>query len=260
MKIVVCLKEVSGRESRYEVAAEENWIDESNISFEINECDEYALEEALKLKEQFGGEVAILSVGKPRAEKVMRKALAMGADRGILIADDSRHLTTPHLLAKVMSSALKSEEYDLVLTGTQSDDLGYAQTAVVLAELLSIPHATIVMKIEAEPEAARLRALREMESGQFQWLELPLPALLSIQAGSSPVRYASLKGIMQAKKKEIRVLSPEEVGVDATTGPELEIVRLYQKKEERKAELLEGETGAVVEQLVEKLQKEAKVL
>ncbi len=260
MRIVVCIKEVSSRESRYQVASDENWIDESNISFEINECDEYALEEALKLKEQFGGEVVILSVGKPRTEKVMRKALAMGADRGILIADESRQLTSPHLLGKVMSSALEAEEFDLVLTGTQSDDFSYAQTAVVLAELLSIPHATIVMKIEAEPEANRLRALREMENGRFQWLELPLPALLSIQAGSSPVRYASLKGIMQARKKEIRTLSPEELGVEATAVPELEIVRLYQKKEERKAELLEGETGAVVEQLVEKLQKEAKVL
>lgn len=260
MKIVVCLKEVSGRESRYEVAAEGNWIDESNISFEINECDEYALEEALILKEQFGGEVTLLSVGRPRAEKVMRKALAMGADRGILIADGNHQLTSPHLIAKAMSSVLEGEEFDLVLAGTQSDDLGYAQTAVVLAELLSIPHATIVMKIEAEPEAQRLKALREMESGKFQWLELPLPALLSIQAGSSPVRYASLKGIMQAKKKELLVLSPEEVGVDAAAAPELEIVRLYQKKEERKAELLEGDVRAVVEQLVEKLQKEAKVL
>ena len=260
MRIVVCIKEVSSRESRYEVASDEGWIDEANISFEINECDEYALEEALKLKEHFGGEVVILSVGNPRAEKVMRKALAMGADRGILIADEKRQLTSPHLLGKVMSSALEGEEFDLVLTGTQSDDLSYAQTAVVLAELLSIPHATIIMKIEAEPEARRLRVLREMESGRFQWLELPLPALLSIQAGSSPVRYASLKGIMQARKKEIRTLKPEELGVEVTAVPELEVVRLYQKKEERKAELLEGETGAIVEQLVEKLQKEAKVL
>ncbi|HUV14313.1 MAG TPA: electron transfer flavoprotein subunit beta/FixA family protein [Acidobacteriota bacterium] len=260
MRIVVCIKEVSSRESRYEVASDESWIDESNISFEINECDEYALEEALKLKEQFGGEVTLLSVGNPRAEKVMRKALAMGADRGILIVDERRQLTSPHLLGKVMSSALKGEAFDLVLTGTQSDDLSYAQTAVVLAELLSIPHATIVMKIEAEPGSGRLRALREMESGRFQWLELPLPALLSIQAGSSPVRYASLKGIMQAKKKEIRILKPEALGLEATAVPELEVVRLYQKKEERKAELLEGETGAIVEQLVEKLRKEAKVL
>jgi len=260
MRIVVCLKEVSGRESRYSVESGGAWIDETNISFEINECDEYALEEALKLKDRFGAEVVVLSLGKRRAEKVMRKALAMGADSGILIVDEDRRLVAPRLIAKALSAVLEPEAFDLVLTGTQSDDLSYAQTPVALAELLSLPHATIVMKIEVDFETGCVRALREMESGRFQWLELPLPALLGIQAGSSPVRYASLKGIMQAKKKDIRTLSFEETGVEESTIPEVEIVRLYEQKEERKAELLEGEIASVVDQLVEKLQKEAKVL
>ena len=152
------------------------------------------------------------------------------------------------------------EPFDLILTGTQSDDLGYAQTGVILAELLGIPHATIVMEIEADPEGGTIRALREMESGSFQWLELPLPALLTIQAGSSRVRYPSLKGIMQARKKEIRQLDVEDLNIDWPELPGIEVTRLYPPPATSQAEILEGDTAAVVEALVEKLRKEAGVI
>lgn len=260
MKIVTCAKEVSSREARYEVNRESNWIDEENLSFEISECDEYALEEGLKLKEKHGGEVTILTLGRERAEKVMRKGLAMGADRGLLVLDEGNQADSPFVVASALAAVLEKEEYDLILAGTQSDDLGYAQTGVMLAELLGLPHATIVMQIEVDSEKGTVRALREMESGWFQWVELPLPAVLAVQAGISAIRYPSLKGIMQAKRKEIVRVDFASLNLDLSALPRLELRNLYAPRQSRKAELLEGDTTSVVEQLVDRLKREAKVL
>lgn len=260
MKIIVCLKEVPSREARYEVSSDNQWIDESSVSFEINECDEYALEEALKLKEKHGGEVTLLTIGSSRAEKVMRKGLAMGADRGILVEDDDRTCQSPYAFARVLADVIAKEEFDLVLAGTQSDDLGYGQTGVMLSEFLGIPHATIVMEIDADPAANQMKVLREMESGWFQWIMLPTPSLLAIQAGISPIRYPTLKGIMQAKKKEIRKVSISDLPLDLSDAPAVEIISLYVPRQEKKAELLQGDTATVVDTLVNRLQKEAKVL
>ncbi len=260
MKLLTCLKEVPDRDTRYEINAAGTGIKSSDLTFQISECDEYSLEESLKLREEHGGEVAILTLGPQRAEKSIRKGLAMGADRAILVRDDEGKVTTPHAVAKVLAEALKEEEYDLILTGTQSDDWSYAQTGVLLAELLGLPHATIVMEIEADPAQKKVKALREMESGWFQWVELPMPAVLTIQAGISQIRYASLKGIMQAKKKEIRNVELSDLNVDLSSVPEVEVLKVYLPVVEKKAEILQGATDEVVEQLVEKLKKEAKVL
>lgn len=260
MKIITCLKEVPGKDSRYEIDPQTQWINESRVTFEINECDEYALEESLKLKEKHGGEVTILTIGTERSEKVMRKGLAMGADRGILVQDQARRLDSPYALASALAAALKDEQFDLVLAGTQSDDFSYAQTGVMLAELLDLPHATIVMEIEADPTSGKVKALREMESGWFQWVEMPLPALLTIQAGISPIRYPSLKGIMQAKKKETRKLALDDLSLAVDSMPRLQVLDLYLPEQSKKAEILQGTTGEVVDRLVEKLKKEARVL
>jgi len=260
MRIITCAKEVSSRETRYEINPEGKWIDESNISFEINECDEYALEEGLKLKEKHGGEVTILTLGRERAEKIMRKGLAMGADQGLLVLDEDSQINSPFVVASALAKALENEEFDLILTGTQSDDLGYAQTGVMLAELLGLPHATIVMQIEVDQESRTVKVLREMESGWSQWLEMPLPALLTVQAGISAIRYPSLKGIMQAKRKEIKKVELASLDLDLSALPALELRNLYAPRQDRKAELLQGDTASVVDQLLEKLKKEAKVL
>lgn len=260
MKIVTCLKDVPGPETRYEINAEKTWIKATDLSLEINECDEYALEEALKLQEKHGGEVTILTVGRERAEKSVRKGLAMGADRAILVKDEQGRASSPHAVAAVLAAALQGQEYDLILAGTQSDDYSYAQTGVILAELLGLPHATIVMEIEARPDEKKVKALREMESGWFEWVEMPLPALLTIQAGISQVRYVSLKGIMQAKKKEIRKIELDQLGIDFDSLPQLEILKLYFPEATRKAEILQGNAETVAAQLVEKLRKEAKVI
>ncbi len=260
MKICTCLKEVASRDTRYQIDATGTWISEENISWEINECDEYALEEALKLQEKNQGEVTILTIGPSRAEKSMRKGLAMGAERGIHVVDDQRKITSPHAAAAAMAAVLREEEFDLILAGTQSDDLSYAQTGVILAEFLGLPHATIVMEIEADPIAGKVKALREMESGWFQWLELPMPAVLTIQAGISQIRYPSLKGIMQAKRKEIRRQSADELALDWSSIPSLEIRSLSFPETASKAQMLEGPASAVVATLLEKLRKEARVL
>ena len=260
MKIVTCLKEVPGRETRYQVDSGQSWIDESGVTLEINECDEYALEEALKLQEKHGGEVTILSIGRTRSEKSIRKGLAMGAQRAILVVDEGNRVNSPHAAASVLAQALGDQEYDLILAGTQSDDYSYAQTGTILAELLGLPHATIVMEIEASPERGKVKALREMEAGWFQWVEMPLPAVLTIQAGISRPRYLSLKGIMQARKKEIRRVSLDGLGLNLDSLPHLEVTRLYFEEAGSNAEILQGDTVTVVNTLVEKLRKEARVL
>ena len=199
MKIIVCIKQVPAKDAPLSIAG--NWIKESDIGFEMNEPDSYALEEALRLKEKHGGEVIALSMGPERVKQTIKEALAKGADRGIHIADDNFAQLDPLGSAKSLSAAIAKENPHLVLTGLQSDDHGFGQTGVLLAALLDRPHATIIMAIEVAGDKMKLK--RELEAGWFQHIECPLPAVLSIQSGINKVRYATLKGIMAAKKKEI---------------------------------------------------------
>ena len=168
MRIFTCLKEVPHRDTRYQITAEGTGIVETDLTFEISECDEYSLEEALKLKEKHDGEVTILTVGRERSERSIRKGLSMGADRAILVADNESKASNPHAVALVLSEILRSEQYDLLLLGTHSDDFNYGQTGVILAELLGLPHATIVMEIQADVNNQTVRAMREMENGWFE--------------------------------------------------------------------------------------------
>jgi electron transfer flavoprotein beta subunit len=190
----------------------------------------------------------------------MRKGLAMGADRGLLIHDHPDCAGSPAIVASALAAVLRNEVFDLILTGTQSDDHGYAQTGVLLAEFLDLPYATIVMQTEIDAERRRVRALREMESGWFQWVEMTLPALLTIQPGISAIRYPSLKGIMQAKRKEIQKISFSDLGLDLTAYPRLELSNLHPPQQHRGAEILEGDSISIVEQLLDRLKREAKVL
>ena len=202
MKIAVCIKQVPAKDMPLEIAEGGVWIRETDLSFEMNEPDSYALEEALRLREKHGGEVLVISMGPERAKQTIKEALAKGADRGIHVTDDKFFLLDPLGSAKSLAAGLQKENCDLILTGLQSDDQGFGQTGVLLAELLGRPHATIIMQIEMQE--GRMRLKRELEAGWFQWVELPLPAVLSIQSGINKVRYATLKGIMAAKKKPDR--------------------------------------------------------
>jgi electron transfer flavoprotein beta subunit len=254
VNIIVCVKQVPAKDAPLSIAG--NWIKESDIGFEMNEPDSYALEEALRLKEKHGGEVIALSLGPERVKQTIKEALAKGADRGIHIADDDFAQLDPLGAAKVLSAAIRKERCDLVLTGLQSDDRGFGQTGVLLAALLNLPHATIIMQIEVQD--GKMKVKRELEAGWFQFVECPLPAVLSIQSGINKVRYATLKGIMAAKKKKIALVTRESLGV--SVEPTQRIEKIYVPQKTKKTEFLTGTPKEVAAKLVEKLKFEARVI
>jgi electron transfer flavoprotein beta subunit len=254
MKIVVCIKQVPAKDAPLAIAG--NWIKESDIGFEMNEPDSFALEEALRLKEKHGGEVIALSMGPERVRQTIKEALAKGADRGIHVSDDKFFELDPLAAGKSLAAAVKSENSDLILTGLQSDDQGFGQTGVLLAAELDRPHATIIMAIEATD--GKLKLKRELEAGWFQWVECPLPAVLSIQSGINKVRYATLKGIMAAKKKEITTVTRESLGVGCE--PTQRVEKIYVPTKTKKTEFLTGTPREMATKLVEKLKFEARVI
>ena len=257
MKIVVAIKQVPARDSQLRIASTGGWIDEADLTYEINEPDAYALEEGLQLKEKHGGEVVVLCAGPARAAQTIREALAKGADRAIHIEGETLGALDPLAGARRLAAALKPESADLILTGLQSDDLGYGQTGVILAELLGLPHATIVMRVETAPQGIRVK--RELEDGWFQHVDLPLPALLTIQSGINKLRYATLMGIKKARTKEIRRVTPEELGAE-TGAPGILLERVYLPERTKRTQLWEGNPREAAAQLVEKLKFEARVL
>ena len=256
MNVAVCIKQVPAKDAPLAIAEGSAWICEADIGFEMNEPDRFALEEALRLKEKHGGEVVAISMGPERVKSTIKEALAKGADRGIHVADDKFFQLDPLAAARSLAAAIAKEKFDLVLTGLQSDDHGFGQTGVLLAELLGLPHATIIMKIEVAD--GRMKLKRELEAGWFQWVELPLPAVLSIQSGINKVRYATLKGIMAAKKKEITTISRESLGVASELTQRVE--RIYVPQKTKKTEFLTGTPKEAAAKLVEKLKFEARVI
>ncbi len=229
------------------------WVRDHDASFEMNEPDAYALEEGLRLKEKHGGEVVVCSAGPSRVSQVLREALARGADRAIHVERDDLANADTLTVAEALASALGDEAPDLVLTGLQSDDQGFGQTGVVLAELLGISHSTIIMEVEAGEEG-QIRVKRELESGWFQWVSMPTPALLTIQSGINQLRYATLKGIMAAKKKEMRTVSPE-----GGASPRHVIRELYVPEKGKQTRFIEGTTGDAAKELVRVLREDARV-
>jgi electron transfer flavoprotein beta subunit len=257
MKIAVCIKQVVTREWQLRVNDSKSWIRDQDASFELNEPDAYALEEALRLKEKHGGEVVVVSAGPARAAQVLREALARGADRAVHVEGDALAAADAFVIAEELAAAVRDEKFDLVLTGLQSDDQGFGQVGVVLAEKLGMPHATIIMEVEASPAegGGSLRVKRELEGGWFQWMTLPLPALLTIQSGINQLRYATLKGIMAAKKKEIR-----KVAAAGSASPSQKIVSVYFPEKGKKTQMIEGGAAEAARTLVQKLRDEARVI
>jgi electron transfer flavoprotein beta subunit len=253
MKIAVCVKQVPTREWQPRLTDDKTWIRESDASFELNEPDAYALEEGLRLKERHGGEVVVCAAGPPRVAQVIREALARGADRAIHVEAEALSGADAFGVADGLAAAMQEEAFDLVLTGLQSDDQGHAQVGVVLAERLGIPHATIIMDVQVED--GRLRVKRELEGGWFQWIALPLPALLTIQSGINQLRYATLKGIMAAKKKEIRKVVPE-----GAIAARQRIAALYLPERKKQTEMLTGTAAEAASELVRRLRDEARAL
>ena len=253
MKIAVCIKQVVTREWQLRVNDQKTWIRDSDASFELNEPDAYALEEALRLKEKHGGEVVVCSAGPARAAQVIREALARGADRAIHVESDALAAADAFAVADALAEAIRDEKFDLVLTGLQSDDQGFGAVGVVLAERLGMPHATIIMEVQASDSGLRVK--RELEGGWFQWVSLPLPALLTIQSGINQLRYATLKGIMAAKKKEIRKVAPA-----AAVQGRQRIVSVYFPEKGKKTQMISGAPGDAAKELVKRLRDDARVI
>ncbi len=255
MKIAVCIKQVVTRDWPLRAAESAKWVRDDDASFEMNEPDAYALEEALRLKERHGGEVVVCSAGPSRVSQVIREALARGADRAVHVASDALSTAGADTVASALAGAMRDESFDLVLTGLQSDDQGFGQTGVVLAERLGLPHATIIMEVDVAADGGSLRVKRELESGWFQWLSLPLPALLTIQSGINQLRYATLRGIMAAKRKEIRTVPMENAEARGQR-----ILELYVPEKASATRFIDGPAPEAARELVRLLREEARVL
>ena len=256
MKILVCMKQVPQKDAPLKLNESGTWIRE-DVSYEVNEPDAYALEEALRQREKHKGEVVVVTAGPARAQQVLREALAKGADRAIHLEDDRFAHLDSYNVARSIAAAIKDEQFDLVFTGLQSDDFGAAQTGVILAELLGWPHATIIMQIEKIDSGIRVK--RELEAGYFQYVDIPLPAVLTIQSGINKLRYATLIGIKQAKNKPLRKVTWDEVA-SALGENRQKIEKLYIPQKTKKTEFLEGPPAEVAKKLVDKLKNEIRVL
>ena len=254
MKIIVAIKQVPERDAQVRIAADGKGIEESDIQYAMNESDAYALEEALQLKEKHGGEVIVVSAGPERVGTTIREALAKGADRAIAIDVNDLNQRDALGVARLIADAVRPESPDLVLTGLQSDDLGYGQTGVIVGELLGMPHATLILHVEKTDGGIKVK--RELEAGWFQEIELPLPAALTIQSGGNKLRYATLMGIKKAKTKEMRVVETPA----ADGAPLAALDSISAPKKQRSTQIIEGDAKQAAATLVEKLKFEARVL
>ena len=259
MKIICCIKPVPDPASRLAINESRTWIKTQDLTFVASEADNYALEEALQLKERAGGEAIAISLGADESAKVLRAALAMGADRAVHLTVGSTRSSTEFDTAQALAGAIEKDGgATLVLTGVQSDDLGTGATGIMIAEFLGWPHASIVVGVDDVTDTA-ITVRRELEGGVIETVELPLPAVLTIQFGANQPRYASLKGIMAAKKKPFltEAVAPVE-GTPQQAMYDIKEIAVPEKK--GRVEFLSGTPEEAVTRLVEKLRKEAKVL
>ena len=256
MKILVCIKQVPQKDAPLKLNAEGTWIRE-DVPYEVNEPDAYALEEALRQKEKNGGEVVVVTVGPARSQQVLREALAKGADRAIHLVDDSFVTMDAVSTARAIAAAIEGQPFDMIFTGLQSDDYGFAQTGVLLAEILGWPHATIIIGIEKTETGLRLK--RELEAGQYQSIDMPLPCVLTIQSGINKLRYATLMGIKQARNKPLQQLTKAEL--EGKLGTNLQTIeRLYVPTKQKKTEMLQGSPADIAKKLVDILRNQARVI
>ena len=255
MKILVCLKQVPHKDARLELAPDGRWIQDANIKFEINDYDNYALEEALRIKDKDPAtEVVVISVGPDRVQQSLRTALGMGADRAIQVWDDGLVGADSLAIAKSLAAVAKADEVDLVLMGLMSDDTNFALTGPMLAQLLGVPHATGI--VSEKRDDGQLEVERELEGGALEVVKLPLPCLLTAQTGMNEVRYASLKGIMQAKKKPLDKKSLGDLGLSAAAvAPKVKIEKIYTPPRGKGAEILSGSKDEIAQKFVGKVKE-----
>ncbi len=262
LNIIVCLKQVPDIRNGLQIEESKDHIREAGLNFKINEADDYALQEALLIKEKFGGEVIVISVGSDRAREVLVYALAKGADRAVHVRDEAIAGSDGFVVAKVLADVIRRLSYDLILTGVQSEDEAQSYVGVAVSTRLALPHASSVTKVEVV-NAKKIGVEREMGGGQLEVMEIPLPALLTIQSGICELRYTTLLKIMQARKKEVKILRAQDLTLDRTElgndGSRLKIVEIG-FPESKRGEIIAGEPREAVIKLIQRLQTEAKVL
>ncbi len=264
MNILVCLKQVPDTETQIRIAPDGKSIVHDNIKWVMNPYDECAVEEALRLKEKFGGEVTVISAGPKRVTESIRTALAMGADKGILVDDPSLAGSDSLGTAKVLAAVIKDLAYDIILCGKQGVDDDHGLVGSSLAELLDIPQVSIVIKLEVNGDGSAIKAHRELEGGILV-IEAPLPALITTQKGLNEPRYASLPGIMKAKKKPLDVKTIADLGLDAKEvgegGAKIKVMQITPPEERKAGRIVEGETAQEkAANLARLLHEEAKVI
>ena len=256
MKVMVCLKQVPHADARLDVRDDGAWIKEDGIKFEINSYDTYALEEALQIKDGAADtEVVVVSIGPDRVTQALRTALGMGADRAIHINDDDADASDSLGAAKILASVVAAESPDLVFTGLMSDDANFSAVPPMLAELAGMPSATGCTSTELAD--GKITVERELEGGAYEVVELPLPAVVAIQTGANQVRYASLKGIMQAKKKPVDVKSLGDLGVSdaGAAGRKVELTKIYAPPKGDGAEIISGSNDEISAALITKIKE-----
>jgi electron transfer flavoprotein beta subunit len=252
MKILVCLKQVPHRDARLEVAGA--WINEANLKFEINDYDSYGLEAALRIKDANQAEVVVVSIGPERVVQSLRTALGMGADRAIHIKDPALDASDALGAAKALAAVARAEKPDLVICGLMSDDANFGLVGPMLAQLLDLPHATGI--VSATQPNGSIGVERELEGGALQVLDIPLPGLVTVQTGMNEVRYASLKGIMAAKKKPLETRTLADLGLDAAAvAPKVKIEKIAPPPKGQGAEILKGSPAEVAQKLVVKIKE-----
>ncbi len=257
MKICVLVKQVPDKDSNIKVGNDNLSIDSQNLNLITNESDNYAIEEALLLKEKHNAEVVICSLGQESSMQVIKDALSKGADRGLFIENDSNAELDILNISKIFSKILESENFDLIFTGLQSDDIGNGQLGVLIAEHLNMSHASLAMETNIE-NTEKIKVKRELENGWFQWATLQLPASITIQSGINKPRYASLRGIMMMKKKTIDVKKISELNLDL--GKNLTLKSLYAPQQTKETEKIEGTTDEIVEKMYTILKEDLQIL
>lgn len=243
MDIIVCVKHVpETAEAELKIDQTGKSIEKTGLVYDINEWDDYALEEAVRIKEKLGGTVTAITIGSDDSDSTLRKCLARGADKAIRMTDPKFTNSDGYAIAKILHSVIKTLHYDLLLTGMQAGDDGNAMVGPILAEMLKIPHATMVKKLELGTGMAKVN--RELEGGLEEQLEVKLPALFSVQTGINEPRYVSIMGIRKAMQKEIRVMTLTDTGLTENdvgeAGSWSKIDKLYVPPVEKQAEFIRG--------------------
>ena len=253
MKICVLIKQVASEDSPLSI--NNNMIDKNSLNLVTNEPDSYALEEALIIKEKTDGEVTICTLGPESSQQVIKDGLAKGADKAIHILSDDTDNMSPLDLAKIITKKIEGENFDLVLSGLQSNDFGFAQLGIIISELLNFSHASLVMGTEIINDSLKVK--KELENGWFQWSELNLPCCLSIQSGINEPRYATLKGIMSVKNKPVDKTNISDLGLTLNTGYTIDEISIPQKSKE--TQIIEGSVEEIVEKLTDILKNKIKI-